>query len=195
MALDDLLLKVKNRRLVMIVVPIAAGLFLGGVTVIKPSLARLSSFRSQKNELSSKLSAFNDILGWEKKLSTYKNRLTPIEDKAKTIEDLGTAAAATGLSVSSITPEEKKAVGSYLERVSVRIDAEGNYHQLAEFVSLVENMDSFVKIMNVNISAGGGTDSDSDMGAASSARLKKGGANSCKISVNVGLFYAPKDAL
>ena len=191
--LDDLLLKIKDRRLVVIVVPIAAGAFLGWVAVVKPSLARLSTLRSQKSELSSKAAAFNDILGWETKLAAYKKRLAPIEDKAKTIEDLGTAATATGLSVSSIAPDEKKAVGAYLERVSVRIDAEGNYHQLGEFVSRVESMDSFVKILGVLINASPDTVIDSSSGPSN--RPKKAGANSYKISINVGLFYAPKDAL
>ena len=98
----------------MMAIPIIAGAFLGGVTVIKPSLARLSTLRTQKNELAGKVTVFNEIIDWEKKLAAYKKHLAPIEDKAKTIEDLGTAATAAGLSVSSIMPEEKKAAGSYL---------------------------------------------------------------------------------
>ena len=185
--LDNLLLKVRNRRLVMTLAPLIGGVALGGLMVVKPALSKISSIQSKKTELSSKVSAFNDILAWEKKLSGFKDRLAPIEDKAKTIEELGTMATTAGLSVNSITPEEKKPVSTYVDRILVRIDAEGNYHQLGEFVSHVENMTNFTKVLSVNI--------NNNLSGPSPSRFnKKTGEDSYKMSANVGLFYLHKDA-
>ena len=145
--LDSLLLKVKNRRMVMLLTPVIAGTLIGTLMVVRPGLSKIAAIRNQKKALSTKVSAFNDIVAQEKKLSDFKTRLSLIENKAKAIEELSNLATVSGLNISSIVPDEKRTVGRYAESILVRIDAEGNCHQLGEFVSRIEGLQSFSRIM------------------------------------------------
>ena len=193
MALDDLLLKVKNRKLVVILGPILAGLMIGGTMVVKPSLKRLATLKTEKSGLSQKESLYRTITDQGAKLSEYREHLSKISDKAKVIEELNTLAAQSGLSVLSMVPDEKKVTANYLEKIGVKIDAEGNYHQLGEFVSRVESLEQFAKILNVDIN----TESDRDEGGAQEAgaapRIRASKTNMYKISLVVGLFYPAQD--
>ena len=183
--IDDLLLKIKNRKLVVMLAPVIVGVFLGGIIVVKPSLARLVAIRAESSLLSKKEAVFGRVIEQEKKLSECRQHLSRILDKAKFIEELNNLANQSGLTVLSMVPDEKRTVVVYLEKIGVRIEAEGNYHQLGEFVSRVENLDQFAQIVLADINTETGTDS------TVSPTAKKG--NVYKISLVVGLFYPVKD--
>ena len=52
--LEDLLLKIKNRRLVVMIVPTAICLTAGFLLVVKPSLSRIKLIQKEANSLSQK---------------------------------------------------------------------------------------------------------------------------------------------
>lgn len=190
--IDDLLLKLKNRRLVVILVPLIGGLFAGGVLVVKPGLARIAVIKTELGGLSKKETSFGNIANSEKRLSGYKQKLSGTGDKAWLIEELNSIADKAKFSILSITPDEKKSAGGgYLERISVRIEAEGNYHQLGEFISRVENLEQYVKILTVDI------DRNLSEGpvVAVSGPAAKPKASNYKISLSVGLFNPTPGAL
>ena len=191
MALDDLLMRVKHRKEVVMLLPIVAGVFLGGLMVVKPSLTRLSVLKAEKTGLSQKETLYKGLVEEEKKLIAYRRSLSKIDDKAKLIEELNTLAAQSGLTVVSMVPDEKKTVtATYLERVGVRIEAEGNYHQLGDFVSRVENLEQFSKILGLDINTEAERGDDFAGGAElAAARIRSSKDNSYKISLVVGLIY------
>ncbi len=192
--IDDLLLKVKNRKLVMLLAPVLAGLLFGGMMVVKPSLSRISAIQTQRSDLAKKESVFNDILQQEKKLIGYRQRLSKIVDRAKFIDNLNALAGKSGLTVLSMVPEEKTVMATYLERVVVRIEMEGNYHQLGEFVSSVENLEQFAKIILVDIDTEFALLDDSRvLNTGLPLRPRSSQSNTYKISIAVGLFYPVKD--
>lgn len=193
MALDDLLLKVKNRKLVVMMFPVIAGILLGGVMVVKPSMARLSMLKVQKAGMPQKESLYNAIVQKEKKLSEYRQYLSRISDQAKFIEELNTLAAQSGLTVVSMVPDEKKVTATYLEKIGVRIEAEGNYHQLGEFISRVENLEQFAKILNLDINTETGRDDVVALQDPTAPRIRSPKDSAYKISLVVGLFYPVKD--
>ena len=96
-----------------------------------------------------------------------------------------------------MTPEEKKPIGVYVERMSVRIDAEGDYHQLGEFVSHVESMPQYVTIANAEITTeNSGMMTAPAIGSGDDAgEPPKPVSQQYKIAVVVGLFNTVKDAL
>ena len=147
--IEPLLLKVKNRRLVVIVVPIVAGLSLGGMLLVKPAFDRLVNIKKEIQGLKQKELSYGVILESEKKVGELKGRFSG--DKSWLIEQLNTVAEKTGFSILTILPEDPKKVGDYLEQTSVRIDAEGDYHQLGEFVSRVESLEPFIMMLSVSI--------------------------------------------
>lgn len=149
--IDEFLLKIKNRRAVVQWAPLVVGSFLGILLIIKPSMTRLFSLQRDIEAISKKTGAYTDILSKEKKLAEYNSRLSPAGDKTKLMDTLNGAASSAGLNISSVTPEENRPVTEYLRQDSVRMDGEGGYHQLGEFISRVENMPDFVKILSVDI--------------------------------------------
>ncbi len=192
MPLDDLLLKVKNRKLVVTVVPVLAGALIGMTMVVKPSLKKLSGIKTETSGLSQKQTIYGDIVEKDKRLTDYRDKLSKIPDRTKFIEELNTLAAQSGLSVQSVAPDEKKAVATYLEKVAVKIDAEGNYHQLGEFVSRVESLEPFVKIMSVSIDTEGGDEAEGS-GAVAAPRIRTSSGNTYRVSLDVGLFFPGKE--
>ena len=149
--IDEFLLKLKNRRLVVLLTPLVVGSFLGIAMIIKPSLAKIFAFQSEIKALSKKTNAYDNILSKEKKLAEYRDRVSSAGKKTKVIDALNAAAGEAGLNIFSVVPEEGRPVTEYLRQDSVRMDAEGSYHQLGEFVSRVENMSDLVKIVSVDI--------------------------------------------
>ena len=202
--INDLLLKIKNRRLVMMLVPVITGTFVGGVLVVKPAFQKICAVHAKKQSIVKNEAVFKNVVAWEKKMAVYKGRLSQVGEKTQMIERLNTLASESGLLVLSVAPEEKRALGTYFECAPVKIEAEGNYHQLGDFVSRVENLPEFVKILNVDIrreSSSEETMSNSPAtglkasAAADGIRARNGGQRLYKISVGVGFFYAQKDAL
>jgi Tfp pilus assembly protein PilO len=196
--IDEVLLKIKNRKLVMILTPILGGAFIGGAMVVKPALNRIRVLEQEKNSLVSKAGLFTNIIGLDKKMSDYKERLGAAPAKAEWLEELNDYATEAGLNILSLTPVEKQLVGPYLEETSVQIDAEGFYHQLGQFVSRVESMKQVVRVLSLEISGNRGKDSESQSdfeGPIAPQRLQIKGPQKCKISLTVGLFYPQKDAL
>ncbi len=191
--IDDLLLRVKNRKLVVLLLPVLVALFLGGMIVVKPSFVRIATLKTRKNDLSKKESVFNAIVEQEKKLFGYRERLSKVPDKAKFIEDLNRLAGESGLTVLSMVPEEKKVTAVYLEKIGVKIDAEGNYHQLGEFISRVESLDQFAKIILVDIDKESNIESYGQPEAGVARPNKSGRKNGYNLSMVVGLFYPVKD--
>lgn len=192
--IDELLLKIKNRRVVVLVFPVITGLIIGFVLVISPAMKKIAVVHNEKKALSEKAVVLNNIVLSESKLNGYKNRLGPITEKSQLIDRLNSLAGQAGLSVSSIMPEEKRVTGA-VECMPIRIDAEGNYHQLGEFVSRVENLPQTAKIMNVDINAGSFDDTDfgSLTPGAVPMRGRAGGSRAYKMSVSVGFFNTPKE--
>ena len=144
--IDELIFKLRYRRLIVALAPVVVGALIGVVMVVAPVFTRILSIQKTKESLAKNGLVYGHIVELEKRLSVYKERLSAADNKTKTIEELSQYATQAGLNVFSITPEEKKATGQFLESISVRMEAEGNYHQLGEFVSRVENMSQFVKI-------------------------------------------------
>ena len=147
--IEPLLLKLKNRRLVVLGVPAVVGLLLGSMLVVKPAFNRLVSIKSEIQGLKQKEQSYNIILDSEKRVGELKGRFSG--DKSWLIEQLNTIAEKTGFSIINILPEDTKNVGDYLEQTSVRIDAEGDFHQLGEFVSRVESLEPYIKMLSISI--------------------------------------------
>lgn len=189
--IEPILLKMKHRRPVVILAPIVFGLLVGGVMVVKPSMGRFLSIKSEIQGLKQKEPSYNIILESEKKIEILKTRFTG--DRTWLIERLNAIAGETGFSIVMILPEEPKKLGEYLERASVRIDAEGSYHQLGEFVSQVESLERYVKILSVDINADTASKKLQGMPAASPSRAKQAG-NLYDISMSIALFSAQKAA-
>lgn len=196
--IDSLLLKVKNRRLFVLIVVAVAGAFLGGVFIIKPGLKRMTTLRSEIASLAQKKATYQFLVDSEKKAEVYKARFPANADKSWLVEKLNTLANDSDLPVTSIQPEEKETIEGHLQRTSIHIDAEAGFHELGEFVSRVENLEPFVKILDLSLRVG---DAPAGMTAtpgapAPAVRSRPGaGPEGHRISMSIGLFTPTEGAL
>ncbi len=184
LSVESLLLKVKNRRLVVVLIPIVLGVIAGGVLVVKPSLGKLGFAKSELSGLKEKEGHYGAILQGEKRLEELKPRF--IGDKTWLIEQLNTIAQRTRFSILTILPEDPRRVAEYLNQTSVRIDAEGGYHELGEFVSQVENLTGYVKVLSLDINAE--SPSQQVQAAPGVARTRPQTTDVYNISLSVGVF-------
>ena len=188
---EEFLQKTRHRRPVVIALPIVLGLMAGGLLVIKPGLAHLRAIENDLNSLTQKESSYQTIVEMEKKLDETRGRFRQGGDKTWLIEQLNALANKTDISILSITPEESKKIGDYLECASVHVEAEAGYHPLGEFVSRVESMEPFMKILNLSLSAP--VDSDDAPTSPTSGVGSKRGAH--KIALSIGLLTPAPGAL
>ncbi len=181
----------------MIISLLVFGLFAGGLLVVKPGLTKISRIKSDISSLKEKVSAYLFVLEGESKLSNYKKLFSG--DKNWLVEQVNSMAQKSGVSIFSILPEEPVKVGELLERSSIRIDAESNYHQLGSFVSSLESLDPYIKILSVSIDAGSrggevqGTAGSWQGAGPTASNTKKG--NIYGISLSIGLFTPAAGAL
>ena len=186
--IDSLLMRTKNRRPVVIAVPVLVGLFAGGLLIVKPALKNLTTLESEIGSLKEKEAPYNFIVLSEQKLDAHKARFSG-KDKTWLIEQLNTIAEETGFSIVSISPEEQKKLGDFLQQTSVRIDAKADYHRLGEFVSRVESLEPYVKVLVVNIAAGAENDTAQTRATGPRARIMSGH----DIGMSVGLLTLASD--
>ncbi len=199
LSIESLLLKVRNKRRVVIIVPIAVGLFLGFLFIIKPGLGRLNNAKSEVSGLQIKVSSYQFILDGEKKIGEYKKLFSG--DKTWLIEQLNSTAEKTGVSILSILPEETKRVGDILERASVRIDAECTYHQLGEFISRAESLPAYVKVLGIDINAekniamAVSAPGWQQQGTAPAVKERQKSMDTYQISMSIAIFNSAAGAL
>jgi hypothetical protein len=182
--IEGFLQKMKNRKPFVIAAPIILGLMAGGVLVVKPQLKKLTFAKTELRGLQDKQAVYQMILDGEKKAEAVAGRFKG--DKTWLIEQINTISQNTGLSILTSVPEDTKKIGDFLERHSVRIEAEGDFHELGEFVSRVESLDGYVKVLNVNINAEKGSMSSSGPMGPAPTRLAP--TNVYSITISIGVF-------
>ena len=188
--IDDFLQKTKHRRLIIMVAPILGGFLLGGNFVVKPGLVKINKVKTDMSGLSQKESAFTHIAAYEQKIDIYKQKLSKEGDKSWLIEQLNAIADKAKFSILSINPDEKKSSSvDYFDRISVKIEAEGNFHQLGEFVSRVESLEQFIKILSIEIDK---PIQSSELGEGLEERPSNKPGDIYNINLTVGLFGVAK---
>lgn len=184
---DDFLLKInaENRRLVAILAPVIIGSILGTNMLITPMFKKIKTMEFEKTGYSEKETVYKNILEWEKKILPYRTEEDKEFDKTALIEQLNSMAGKSGLIILSISPDEKKVSLANIESMLIRIDSEGNYHQLAEFISLAESFKTHTRITSFEINRDSAPDVTT--GISTSARNK-----TYKISLALTVYFGMK---
>lgn len=175
--LAEALGKVKNRKLALAVALALAGVWIGNAMIASPIVRQIKMLENDEGEVAKKEPMLRSIVDLENSLEKHKHALAQTKESAQIIEELSSLAFRSGFAVQSIVPEPPSKTGAGFERLSVRMDAEGTYHELGEFVSQIESLKYLAKIAKVDMSV-----------------QKAGGRSGVKISLSVNLFYPSKDA-
>ena len=190
--IEPILLKIKNRRLVVLVTPAVVGLLIGYLLILKPGTNRLKALQAEMAGLQEKVPAYQFIVDGEKKTKTFKTRFSG--DQTWLVDQINSIAESTGISILSISPDDKKKMGEYLEAITVRIEEECTYHQLGAFMSRLESLDACVRILAVSVDTENHPGGGSSAGSSSSGMRKKD-AGLYSVSLIVGLFTPPAGVL
>ncbi len=189
---DNVLLKFKSadRKMIAILAPIIVGVLLGGNMFMKPLLKKIKSAEAEKTGYAEKETVYKNIIDWDKKMSPYRAQEGKDIDKTALIEQLNSFAGKSGLTILSISPDEKKVSLSNIESMLIRIDAEGNYHQVSEFISLAESIKTHTRVATLEINREWGLSAADTPGAPSSEATK---SKTYKISLSLMVYFGMKD--
>ncbi len=185
---DAFLLKLNStqRKQLALFAPVVVAIFLGGNMLMKPIVKKIKEIDTEKASYSEKETIYKNILEWEKKLSPYLATDGKEVDKTALIEQLNSFASKSGLTLLSVSPDEKKIALSNIESMVIRIDAEGNYHQLAAFISLAESLKTHTRVSSVEINREGGVDSGPSVTGAVKSKAYK-------ISLSLTVYFGARD--
>ncbi len=185
---DKILLSIKpgNRKLFAILAPVLAGVVLGGHIVVKPVLKKMRMIEAERSSYSQKDVIYKNIIDWDKKISAVGGEEGKNINKDTLIEQLSSLAGKTGLTIVSISPDEKKIVLSNIEGILVRIEAEGNYHQMAEFISQAESLKLHTRLTSLEINR----DQVQDMTQGPTGTPIN--AKAYKISISLTVYFGTK---
>ena len=191
--LEELMGKSKNKKQLVAVTLLLAAMFIGWNFIARPMLIKIKNAETDKVDLVQKEAVFKAIVEMENKIFVHKRFFVESKDRNALIGQLSALAAKSSLVINSVTPEDQPGYSQIndFEKISLKIEASGNYHSLGQFISQVESLDYFAKIVRLEI---GNNDKTNDSPEAPVTQ-PVGGVKSYKISVTVGILYPSKDAL
>lgn len=128
-----------------------------------------------------KKALIEEVLLLRKKTETYRPHLVSRRDPTWLIEELNRFAGETGVSLSTVTPQAAE-IGMDFERVSVKVEANGDYHRLGGFIAKIETYKPFLKIGEIRFS---------DVGKSPNAAVQK---DYLRALVTISAFRALKEA-
>lgn len=177
----------KNKRLAVVGGIGAATLLLIWMMAAQPAIKKNKATENQKKELREKEPMLRGVLDTETRLAAYPAKLAEDRDLGPLMEDLSKMAEQSSLQNVSIALEKGAMTQDVdVEKLSISIEGVGNFHQLGDFVSRVENLERFAKISRVEFGRSG-----SGIGSASLTNDSR--TSSKRISVIVSTFFAAKD--
>lgn len=184
--IEEVLTQIKNKKPMLAVTLALAGVIVANLFIVQPMIKGIKGVVAEKEAILKKDPAIRATMALEGQFEKYKNVFPQTSESTQIIGELNSLAADSGFVVQSIIPEPVTKVGANFEKLSVRVDAEGSYHKLGEFVSRIENLKYLVKLARVEL----GNSKYSPEGSMPMSR----GEGLYKISLTVNLLYPSKEA-
>jgi Tfp pilus assembly protein PilO len=130
----------------------AAGLLMGRSLLLQPLQRQVKQLETAR-QLEQQKAQLLDRLGLlEQNLAAYRPKLVARKDATALVELVSGAAAAAGLSLTSVTPEPTETRGGFV-RLPLRIEARGTFHHAGRFISSLERTSQFLRVDAVRIEA------------------------------------------
>jgi len=135
----------------------AIGLALAGVfgyhTLYVPQQGRARVIRAQIAQAQADQRAQAEAAALVRDVETYRKRLPPEPDPSWLVRETAALAQQAGIELNSITPEPVQS-SSEVTRLVIRIQCEASFHQVGSFLDLVERSERFIRVEQVQMSAG-----------------------------------------
>lgn len=182
--LTEILEKFKNKTVAMGAAAVLGTLLLAYAWIWLPTQKQMTLIEQDRVEFSKKAPLLSTIADAQKRFEKASKNFPKSTDTVKIIDELNMLAGQSQLAVLSIVPAKPARAGNYFEQVSVNIDAEGSYHAVGSYVSAIENLKYFTKIVFLEISG----DQEEALSGTNLIPRKQ------KISLTVAFFYPAGEA-
>lgn len=177
----------KNKRMTVAGAIGGGVLFLSWVGVIQPSFNKMKYIETQKKEFREKEPVFREVLATEARLAEYQKRMAQDRDLTPLMSKLtGLAEKAALQNVSTALEKSLGGPEGEIEKLSINIEATGSFHQLGDFVSMIENLEDFVRISRLDFAR---SQASTSMAVEQSAKPEMK-----RFTMAVSTYYVPKEA-
>jgi len=136
-----------------VLVILVIGCLIGFNFVYLPKMEMLRSLKEMQREERGRALLSGDIDRLKGKLSKYEKHLfTRGREETELLNLIRDIANQSGVQVTSMTPKEKrdrrkkKKKGATYQKFSLAISFEGTYHQLGDFIAMIESTDKVMRI-------------------------------------------------
>jgi Tfp pilus assembly protein PilO len=144
--LDDILLKLQNKIVPVIFICFALlTIIIARKVIYIPQRHKISSIKQELEKVREKLELIKKIDELQASIATYQLKIPAGGDVSWLIDELTRAAKQSDINVLSIDPLASQEQDIFWKHL-LRMRLEAGYHQLGEFLSTVESLESFVKI-------------------------------------------------
>lgn len=106
-------------------------------------LAELQSEEEQQR-------AAADVAQVYQQIERYRERLSPTKDTSWLLNEIVTIADASGVQLTTITPEAPNAIGPFT-RLAVSLQFTASYHELGSFLDRLENAKPFFRVDQLSV--------------------------------------------
>ena len=130
---------------------IAALAALGGYQrLYAPSQHMLSTLQTQLEEQRQTQELRVQLARSLQDMERFRKRLPPKPEAEWLVHEVGQLAEKTGVQLTSIAPQDPTKLGA-LTRLAVMLQFRASYHQLGEFVSILENATAFMRVDRLEV--------------------------------------------
>ena len=148
MELSDKLLKSALLYTITIVLGVS---FIAWSLFIKPVHKKLDAIEIEKKSIGLKKASIENIAAMKGRTLAYEKAVSSAQQLPWLIEESNRMAAESGLTLVSAAPAGASSDDADYKKIGLRIEARGSYHELGQFISMVENSPRFIKVGTVNV--------------------------------------------
>lgn len=130
-------------------------IFFGGAFVawnffVKPATAQLAGAQAELLMIGKKKVAAENLASLERQYTQYEKALSSSKLTSWLIDEIGRMAAECNVTLVSAAPGGDSTFADF-HKITLRVEANGGYHEFGDFVSRIENSDRFIKVSDCNI--------------------------------------------
>ena len=144
----------KEKILILAVIYLLIGSFLAWNIILKSHQAKIRGVGISRSAEADKERLLKQVSATQTKIGTYRKVFSEKNETSWLIDEINRMAGESGLTLLSVDPAPVSDRTENYQKLSVRIETTGSFHQLGNFVSQTENHPVMIRVSNVRIDPG-----------------------------------------
>lgn len=138
----------KSTIIFILIILLAFRIGYGGI--YKSNLKKINSIKSQMEEEKNKNESLSIISILERKIRAYQERSFSVAEGTQILDRVSRMAERLGIKIEAFNPLSAEEKEYYIE-LPLKIPFSCDYHQLGEFLSLIENSEEFIRVKDLEM--------------------------------------------